>query len=55
MRSGRHIGVAYGLWTAIGIVLVAVMARTIWKDPLTRRMLAGIGLIIIGVVLIEVA
>ncbi|WP_293699140.1 multidrug efflux SMR transporter [uncultured Agrococcus sp.] len=55
LESGMHVGVAYGLWTAIGIVLVAVMARAIWKDPLTRRILAGIGLIIVGVALIEIA
>lgn len=55
LSSGMHVGVAYGLWTAIGIVLVAVAARVIWKDLLTRRMLVGIGLIVIGVVLIEAA
>lgn len=48
------VGVAYGLWTAIGIVLISLLARTIWKDPLTRRMLAGIALIILGVLLIEI-
>lgn len=53
LGAGMHIGVAYGLWVAIGVVLVALLARTIWKDPLTRRMLTGIGLIIIGVFLVE--
>lgn len=50
-----HVGVAYGLWTAIGIVLVVVAERVIRKDLLSRRMLVGIGVIVIGVVLIEVA
>lgn len=54
LAAGVPVGVAYGIWTATGVVLVAVLARTIWKDPLTRRMLAGIALIILGVALIEV-
>ena len=53
LEAGMPVSVAYGLWSAIGIVLVAVLARTIWKEPLTRRMLLGIGLIIVGVVLVE--
>lgn len=53
LDAGMPVGVAYGLWTAIGIVLVAVLARAIWKDPLTRRMLVGIGFIIVGVALVE--
>lgn len=55
LNAGTPVGVAYGLWTAIGIVLIAVFARVLWKDPLTRRMLAGIALIIVGVLLIEIA
>ena len=53
LAAGMPVSVAYGLWTAIGIVLVAVLARTIWKDPLTWRMLAGIAVIIVGVLLVE--
>lgn len=51
--SGMPLGVAYGLWTAIGIVLIALMARVIWNDPLTQRMLAGMGFVIVGVLLVE--
>lgn len=53
LAAGMSVGVAYGLWTAIGIVLIAVFARAVWKEPLTPRMLAGIILIIIGVVLVK--
>lgn len=55
LRAGMHVGVAYGLWTALGIVLVAALARVIWKDLLTRSMLLGIALVISGVALIELA
>ncbi len=53
LRAGMPVGVAYGLWTAIGIVVIALAARVIWHEPLTRRMLLGIALIISGVLLIE--
>ncbi|SDS62282.1 DMT family transporter [Microlunatus soli] len=53
LRTGLPVAVAYGIWTAAGIALVAVLARAIWKEPLTKRMIAGIALIIGGVVLIE--
>ena len=45
LSAGMGIGVAYGVWTATGIALVAVLARAIWGDPLTRRMLLGIAVI----------
>ena len=54
LRGGMPVGVAYGIWTATGIAAVAVLARAIWRDPLTVRMVAGIALIIVGVVLVEV-
>src|SRR5690606_34580299 len=55
LNAGMPVGVAYGLWTAIGIIVIAFAARLIWRDPLTRRMLAGIGLIVVGVLLVEVS
>lgn len=53
LKAGMPVGVAYGIWTAIGIALVVLLARVIWKDPLTKRMLLGIGIIIVGVALVE--
>ena len=32
---------------------VALLGRAIWKDPLNRRMAAGIGLVVAGVALVE--
>ncbi|UNK69505.1 multidrug efflux SMR transporter [Microbacterium sp. H1-D42] len=55
LETGMPVGVAYGLWTAIGIVLIAVMARVLWKDPLTRRMIVGIGFIVVGSLLVEMS
>ncbi len=53
LSLGMPVGVAYGIWTACGVALVAVAARLLFRDPLTWRMLAGIGLIIAGVLTIE--
>lgn len=53
LSLGMPVGVAYGIWTACGVALVAVAARFLFRDPLTWRMAAGIGLIIAGVLTIE--
>jgi len=55
LKLGMPVGVAYGVWTACGVALVAVIARYVFGDPLTVRMLIGITLIIAGVLTIELA
>jgi len=54
LREGMGIGVAYGVWTAVGVPLTAVASRALFDEPLTRTMTLGIGLIVAGVVLLEV-
>lgn len=53
LNAGMPVAVGYGIWTAVGVALVALLARMIWHDPLTRQMIAGVALIGLGVVLIE--
>jgi small multidrug resistance pump len=53
LREGMGIGVAYGIWTAIGVALTAVLSRVLFAEPLTRTMVLGILLIAAGVVLLE--
>jgi len=53
LRLGMPVGIAYGVWTACGVALVAVFARFLFDDPLTVRMGIGIGLIVAGVFTIE--
>ena len=50
---GMPVAIAYGIWSAIGVALIAVLARIIWKEPLTPRMILGLVLIMAGVVLVE--
>lgn len=53
LREGLAIGVAYGIWAASGVALTAVIAHLAFRDPLTRTMGAGIALIAVGVLLVE--
>lgn len=53
LSLGMPVGVAYGVWSAAGVALVAVIARLLFSEPLTPVMLGGIGLIIAGVLTIE--
>ena len=53
LRRGMGLGVAYGIWGASGTALTAVLAAAIFDDPLTWAIAAGIGLIIAGVLLVE--
>ena len=53
LHEGLGIGVAYGIWSAVGVALTAVASRWLFDEPLTLVMGAGIALIAVGVVLIE--
>ena len=50
---GMPVGIAYGVWSACGIALVAVIARFMFDEPLTPMMGLGIVLIVGGVLTIE--
>lgn len=53
LRAGMSLAVGYGIWSAIGVALTAVASRFLFREPLTRVMLAGIALIMAGVLLVE--
>lgn len=53
LRAGMPVGVAYGIWGALGTAVTAVAAALIFGDPFTGAIGAGIGLIIAGVLLVE--
>lgn len=55
LALGMPVGVAYGVWTACGVALVALIARGLFREPLTVTMLLGIALIVAGVLTIEMA
>ncbi|WP_246049221.1 DMT family transporter [Corynebacterium tapiri] len=53
LRLGMPIGVAYGLWGAIGVVATAVLSWLFFGEALSWTMAAGIVLIVVGVLCIE--
>ncbi|MDS1115729.1 SMR family transporter [Gordonia westfalica] len=53
LRQGIPLGVAYGIWAAAGVAATAVAAHFLFRERLTPRMLAGIGVIVVGVLLVE--
>lgn len=53
LRAGMAVGVAYGIWGAMGTATTAVLAALLFGDPFTWPIVAGIGLIIAGVLLVE--
>lgn len=55
LRLGMPVGVAYGMWTACGVALVAVADRVLFSERLTPLMMAGIGLIMCGVLTIDLS
>jgi small multidrug resistance pump len=54
LSMGMPVGIAYGIWTACGVALVAVVARFLFHEPLTWVMGLGIALIAGGVLTIEI-
>ena len=53
LRAGMPVGVAYGIWGALGTAITAGVAAMVFGDPFTALVALGIGLIIAGVLLVE--
>jgi small multidrug resistance pump len=53
LRQGMALGVAYGIWAALGVATTAVMSSVIFDEALTALMGLGIALIIAGVLTVE--
>ncbi|QBI53752.1 DMT family transporter [Streptomonospora litoralis] len=53
LSRGMNIGVAYGVWAALGVSLVAVIGAVFLGDSLTWIQAGGIALVIAGVLALE--
>ncbi|RKO19955.1 QacE family quaternary ammonium compound efflux SMR transporter [Pseudarthrobacter phenanthrenivorans] len=53
LRAGMPLGIAYGIWGALGVALTAGAASVAFSEPLTPTMLAGMVLVIAGVLCVE--
>jgi small multidrug resistance pump len=54
LRAGMPVGVAYGIWGALGVALTALLSAVIFGEPLTPLMIAGMVLVIVGVLCVEI-
>ena len=48
------IGVAYAIWSGIGLILTVIAGIVLWKETLDWARVLGIILILAGIVLINV-
>ncbi|MDR7171686.1 QacE family quaternary ammonium compound efflux SMR transporter [Nocardia sp. MDA0666] len=53
LKRGMSVGVAYGVWSAIGVALVATIGALFLDEPLSAVQIGGIGLLIAGVLALE--
>lgn len=53
LRAGMPVGVAYGTWAAAGVALIALVGALFLGERLTAFTVAGLGFIIVGVLLLE--
>jgi small multidrug resistance pump len=54
LQAGMPLGVAYGIWSALGVAATAVLSSVLFDEAFTLAMVGGLALIIGGVVLVEV-
>lgn len=53
LAAGVGVGVAYGIWAALGVATISVASRFLFHEALTPLMATGIALIVAGVLLVE--
>src|SRR5690606_28466422 len=53
LKSGMPIGVAYGIWAALGITILAIIGVFFFKEPLSFIQVIGIIMIVGGVLALE--
>lgn len=50
---GIPIGIAYAIWSAVGIVLISIVGYFAYQQKLDLPAIIGIGFIVVGVVIIN--
>jgi small multidrug resistance pump len=53
LQAGMPLGVAYGVWSALGVAATAVLSALLFNEAFTSPMVLGLVLIVGGVVLVE--
>jgi small multidrug resistance pump len=52
LQAGMPLGVAYGIWSALGVAATAVLSWVLFDEAFTGPMVVGLVLIVGGVVLV---
>lgn len=53
LRAGMPLGVAYGIWGALGVAATALLAAAFFGEALTPLMGVGLALVVLGVLTVE--
>lgn len=53
LRKGLGLGVAYGIWSALGVILTVLLAAVLFGEALTPVMMVGVAMVIGGVLCVE--
>ncbi|MFX0574797.1 DMT family transporter [Nocardia nepalensis] len=53
LKRGMPIGVAYGIWSAVGVAAIALIGVLFLDERLTLIQVGGIALVILGVLALE--
>jgi small multidrug resistance pump len=53
LERGLPLGIAYGIWAAVGVAAVAVLSIPIFGETLTAIQMGGLVLVVLGVVALE--
>lgn len=48
------VGVAYAIWAGVGVALITLIGWVVFNEELTAGALTGIGLIVAGVVVLQI-
>ncbi|WP_330254019.1 multidrug efflux SMR transporter [Nocardia sp. NBC_00565] len=53
LKRGMALGVAYGIWSAVGVAVIAVIGVLFLDERLSLVQVGGIALVILGVLALE--
>lgn len=54
LEKGLPLGIAYGIWAAVGVAAVAILSVPIFGESLTAMQIGGLALVISGVIALEI-
>lgn len=54
LKLGMNLSVAYAVWSGVEIVITSLISVLIWHEATSSLQILGIGLILVGVVIVNV-